>query len=295
MKKSKKSDVKNSLEQLLLKGKNAYEGNKTKTYQYILIVVAVVVVIWAVQSKFSGASSKLDAADSAYYAATQAAFSGQGIADGESLKNTSAAYKNSVVGDVLSADAGDAYLAAGQEDIVGKQNYSRGVKTADGETKTPADPTVNFTAAYEAYMIAANSSDASVRARAYYGAGVAQEFIATVTTDDAVEAAVEKAKEAYKKVVEIADSSYCALATKALANLDKGLVVEYYKSVAKKFSTLPEPTDESILSNGADELVPGEPINSNDEFKTNDDTTDETTEATDEGVVTEEAPSAEVE
>ncbi len=280
MKKAKKSDEKNSLEQLLLKGKSAYEGNKTKTYQYVLIAVAVVVVVWSVQSKlFSGASSKLDAADVTYYAATQAAFSGQGVADGESLKNAAGAYKNSVTGSVLNADAGDAYLSAGQADIVAKQNYSRGVKSTDGEVKTPADPTVNFTAAYEAFMAATSCSDSSVQARAYYGAGAAQEFMASVAGEDAVEGAIEKAKEAYKKAAEISDSPYSEIASKALANLEKGLVVDYYKSIAKKFNTMPEPSEESILSDGADELVPGAPVNNSDEFKTNDDSAETENEA----------------
>ena len=79
MKKSKKTDEKNSLETLLLKGKRAYEGNKAKTYQYLLIAVLVIVAVVAVRSKLSGASGKYNSADSAYYAATQAAFAGQGL------------------------------------------------------------------------------------------------------------------------------------------------------------------------------------------------------------------------
>lgn len=270
MKKAKKADEKNSLEQLLLKGKKAYEGNKTKTYQYILIIVAIIVVFALVRSKFMGASSKYDAADAAYYSATQTSFSGQGAADGELLKGAAASYKNTLAGDVLNADAGDAYLAAGQADVVAKQAYSRGVKSSDGEVKTPADPTVNFTAAYDAYMVAANSSDAQVRARAYYGAAVAQESLASVAADDAVEPAVEKAKEAYKKVCENESSPYYAPAVKALANLERALTVDYYKSVAKKFTTLPEPSDESILSENNDELKPGEEVKVSD-FETNDD------------------------
>ena len=272
MKKAKKVDEKNSLEALLLKGKSAYEENKTKTFQYVLIAVFIIVAIVAVRMKFNGASGKYNAADSAYYEATQAAFAGQGVADGAVLSAAAASYKNTVTGSVLNADAGDAFLGAGQQDAADREAYSRGVKSADGEAKTPADPSVNFNAAYEAYQAATSSSDPEVQARAYYGSGVAQEALATVAADDAaVEAAVEKAKEAYKKVAEVsAESPYCALAAKALANLDRDLTLDYYKSVANAFVNLPEPSDESILSENSDELNVGEGVGV-EGFDTNDD------------------------
>ena len=290
MKKAKKVDEKNSLEALLLKGKSAYEENKTKTYQYILIAVLIIVAIVAVRMKFNGASGKYNAADSAYYEATQAAFAGQGVADGSVLSAAAASYKNSVTGSVLNADAGDAFLGAGQQDAADKEAYSRGVKSADGETKTPADPSVNFNAAYEAYQAAATSSDVEVQARAYYGCGVAQEALATVAADAAaVEAAVEKAKEAYKKVAEVsADSPYCALAAKALANLERSMTLDYYKSVANAFANLPEPSEESILSESGDELNAGEEVGV-EGFDTNDDSSETEQEAPAE----EEAPAAE--
>lgn len=275
MKKSKKTDEKNSLETLLLKGKRAYEGNKAKTYQYLLIAVLVIVAFVAVRSKLSGASGKYNAADSAYYAATQAAFAGQGIVDGAVLSAAAASYKNNVAGSVLHADAGDAFLSAGQVDVAAKHAYSRGVKETDGETKVPADPSINFNAAYEAYQAAVASTDAEVRARAYYGSGVAQEALATVAADAAaVEAAVEKAKDAYKKVAEVSsDSPYCALAAKALSNLERSLTLDYYKSVANQFVNLPEPSSESILPESSGELTSGEQIGV-EGFEMNDDSSE---------------------
>lgn len=297
MKNVKKADEKNSLEQLLLRGKSAYEGNKTKTYQYILIVLAIVVVVVAVKAKFTGASGKLNDADRAYYSATQASFAGQGIADGELLKSTAVAYGDSVVASVLNADAGSAFCVAGKSDIVAKQNYSRGVKNAEGETKAPADPSVNFTLAYESYMEAALCADADVCARAYYGAGVAQENLAIVSTEDKVESSIEKAKEAYSKVLEYTDSPYYELAVKALDNLSKDLTVDYYKTVAKKFVTLPDPSDESILSDDKDELNVGESVTLSEDFATNDDSDDANdADSTTESVpVTEDSSSAVVE
>lgn len=272
MKKTKKTDEKNSLEQLLLKGKEAYDGNKSKAFQYLLLVVLVVVVIVTIHSKFSGASSKLDAADTAYYNATQASFSGVGVADGGVLANVATSYRNSVTGSILSANAGDAFLSAGQADIASKLASSRGVKSTDGETNAPADPTVNLNAAFEAYQVASNSSDSDVRARAYYGSGVVQEVIASVASDEeSVEVAIAKAKEAYAKVAEVAPNSpFCVPATKALTDLERRLTVDFYKNIAKKFSTLPEPTDESILSEKSGQLNVGEKI-SVENFGTNDD------------------------
>ena len=273
----KKVDEKNSLEQFLIKSKKTFEGNKSAAFQYILIVILAIVVVAMVRVKFfSGASGKLNAADSAYYQATLSSFSGSGVADGQTLLNAASAYKNKVTGDVLNAEAGDAFLTAGQNDVQAKRSYSRGVKTSDGENKAPADPSVNFNAAYDAYQAAAKSSDLEVRARAYYGAGVAQESLASVAASDAdVEAAIEKAKESYKKVAEASkDSPYCDLATKALQNLDRALTIEFYKSVADKFRNLPEPSDESILSGNGDELNVGEQIDVSG-FETNDDSGEE--------------------
>ncbi len=85
MKKTRKIDEKNSLEALLLKGKSAYEDNKTKTFQYILIAVLIIVAVTVVRTKFNGTSGKYNAADSAYYDATQSSFSGRGAPDGSIL------------------------------------------------------------------------------------------------------------------------------------------------------------------------------------------------------------------
>ena len=45
MKKSKKADEKNSLEQLLLRWKRYYDENKTKVLQFVLVFAVVVVVV----------------------------------------------------------------------------------------------------------------------------------------------------------------------------------------------------------------------------------------------------------
>ncbi len=173
---------------------------------------------------------------------------------------------------MLHADAGDAFLSAGQKDVADKEAYSRGVKSTDGEAKQPADPNDNFNSAYESYQAAATSTDLDVQARAYYGSGLAQEYLATVAAKDSdVESAVEKAKELYKKATEVStDSPYRALANKALANLDNSLTLDYYKSVSNAFVNLPEPSDESILSENNDELNAGEAIGV-EGFNTNDD------------------------
>ena len=48
MKKSKKADEKNSLEQLLLRWKRYYDENKTKVLQFVLVFAVVVVVVFIV-------------------------------------------------------------------------------------------------------------------------------------------------------------------------------------------------------------------------------------------------------
>ena len=265
MSKMKKSDEKNSLEQLLLKGKSAYEGNKSKALQYVLLIVLAVAVVVLIRSKFfGGPSGKMDVADQAYYSAAQDAFSGTGTG-GSALVEVANSYK----GD---ANAGDVFLNEGQGDVEGKRAASRGTKS-DAASGEP-DPVAKFSSAYEAYEKASASNDADVKARAFYGMGVAQEYLASVASDDeAVVAAIEKAKEAYKKVAEATegnDSPYRATAANALANLERDLTAAYYKSAAKNFRELPEPSDEPVLSEKGDELNVGEAVNV-EGFDTNDD------------------------
>ena len=277
MARAKKTDEKNSLEQLLLRWKKAFEENKKQAYQYILLAVLLILVVVVVRMKFNSASGKLDPADTAYYTATSPTFSGVGLPDGQMLASAAASYKNTVAGGVLNAEAGDAYLISGQSDVSAAESYSRGVKPAEGEEPVkPADPSVNFTAAFDAYQAATACSDPEVRARAFYGMGVAQELLASVAADDAaVDAALAKAKEAYAKVAEASSTSpYCGPATRALGKLDSALTVDYYKSAANAFVNLPEPSKESILSEGADSLTPGEKVDVKD-FETNDDSEEE--------------------
>lgn len=53
MKKAKKADEKNSLEQLLLRWKGSYEANKIKTRQFVLVFLCVVIVVLLSVQEFS--------------------------------------------------------------------------------------------------------------------------------------------------------------------------------------------------------------------------------------------------
>jgi len=283
MKKSKKLDEKNSLEQLLLKGKKSFEENKAKSYQFIIVLVLVVVVVAALRfGVFGGRSDKLSSADGAYYSATQNAFAGVGIPDADALVTVANAYKSSNLGASMHADAGSAFLIAGLNDLAGAKAKSRGVKPQD-ENQT-FDPKAKFKSACDEFNLAATTNNPDVQARSYYGAGVAYESVASVAADDAeVEAGVQSAKESYQKIVDMSsETPYKALAKERLVSLERPLTINYYKAIAKSFVELPNPSEtESILSEGAapgeGELKAGEsaPVEG---FETQDDAAEEKTE-----------------
>ena len=60
MKKAKKADEKNSLEQLLLRWKGSYEANKIKTRQFVLVFLCVVIVVLLFRSGVFRGSNKGD-------------------------------------------------------------------------------------------------------------------------------------------------------------------------------------------------------------------------------------------
>jgi len=283
MKKSKKADVQNSLEQLLLGWKKGFEQNKAKSVQFILVLVLVVAVVAAFRfNLFGGKVDKLSAADGAYYVATQNAFAGVGIPDAEALANVAGAYKSSNLGASMHADAGAAYLIAGLNDVAGAKAKSRGVKPQD-ENQT-FDPKSKFQSAVDEFNLASTTNNPDVRARACYGGGVALESKASVAADDAeVEACVNTAKELYQSIVDMPTATpYVALAKERLASLERPLTLDYYKAIAKSFAELPEPSDsKSILSEGAapgeGELKAGEEI-AVEGFETQDDAAEDSAE-----------------
>lgn len=282
MKKAKKADEKNSLEQLLLNWKKSFEQNKAKSVQYILVVALVVIVVAMFRFNFFGGSDKFSAADGAYYSATQNAFAGVGVPDAETLASVANAYKSSNLGAAMHADAGNAYLIAGLNDLAGAKARSRGVKSQD-ENQT-FDPKAKFQAAADEFNLASTTNNPDVQARAYYGGAVALESKASVAADDAeVEACLQSAKELYQKIGDMTSPTpYAALAKERLVSLERPLTVDYYKAIAKSFVELPEPADaESILPEGA---KPGEgELNAEEgvsveNFETEDDSAEEKTE-----------------
>lgn len=289
MKKSKKADEKNSLEQLLLRWKRYYDENKTKVLQFVLVFAVVVVVVALFRSGVFKGSNKNDVVDTTYYAATQASFAGAGAPDADAFAANASAYGATVAGGILHVDAGEAFVRRGFEDVARKQRYSAGTKLGEGEKLN--DPKASYNSAIEEFEKAAACSDPDVKARAYYGEGAAQESIASVSdNDEAVVAALDAAKACYEKVATAsATSPYASLAKKRLESLAKAATVDYYKAIAHAFVTLPDPADTPSITSGDDSLDVGSPINVDEEFKLN----EEDDSASDAAAATEESASAE--
>ncbi|MBQ5788826.1 MAG: hypothetical protein IIW01_00930 [Thermoguttaceae bacterium] len=273
------SNDKNSLEQLLIRGKDGLAQNKAKAGQFLLVFVVVVVAIYGIRALISGGDSALTVADGVRATATEPK---QLVAAAAGFKGETAA--------ALYVDAGEAYLNVGTTEIARKKANSR---AAENDPEAAAlDPSVNFVEAGKAFAAAFGIGSAELKARAAYGAGAAQEALASVAADDAaVDAAVEAAKAQYAKVAELcASSPYCKVAAERLAALDRAVAADYLKATAKKFRELPTPPEkaESILT-GDGELTPGETTNVG-EFELNAD--EPATETTEEAATeaTEEAP-----
>ena len=271
MKKSRKADEKNSLEQLLLRWKRYYDENKTKVLQFVLVFAAVVVIVALLRSGVFKGSNKNDVVDTTYYAATQASFAGVGAPDADAFAVNASAYGSTVAGGVLHVDAGEAYVRRGFEDVAKKQRYSAGTKLEEGEKLN--DPKASYASAVEEFEKATACSDADIKARAYYGEGAAQESIASVSeNDEAVVAALDAAKTCYEKVASASASSpYASLVKKRLESLANPATVDYYKAIAHAFVTLPDPADTPSITTGDDSLEVGAPVDVNEEFNLNED------------------------
>lgn len=271
MNKAKMTDEKNSLEQLLLRGKESYDQNKAKTLQFVLLFVLVVVVVMMIRSGVFRGADKGDMVDSAYYAATQASFAGVGAPDGASLAATAAAYNKSKSAATLHAEAGEAFVRCGLSDVARKQRYSAGSKLQEGETLV--DPKDNLNAAVSEFEAVAASKNADLSARALYGCGIAYEVLASVAeNDDQVVANLNEAKARYEQVASVAaNSPYAPLAAERLASVAKDQTVAYYKTVAHAFVTLPDPTTVPSITSGDDSLEAGSALNVGEEFKLNED------------------------
>ncbi len=245
------SNDKNSLEQLLIRGKDGLAQNKAKACQFILVFVVVLLAIWVVRAKMTGADSALTAADGIRATAT----------DPKQLVDAAASFKGETAA-ALYVDAGEAYLNVGMNEIARKKANSRAAE--NDPTAAALDPSVNFAEAVKAFDAAFGLGSTDLKARAAFGAGSAQEALASVAADDAaVDAAVEAAKAQYAKVAEVSASSpYCEAAAERLAALERAVAADYLKSAAKKFRELPTPPEkaESILT-GDGELTPGETTN----------------------------------
>ena len=276
MKKNKKTDERNSLEQLLIQGKAWYEANSAKTMQFVLVFLLVVLVVWIIRSGVFSSSGKGVMADRAYYNATDAAIV-TGAPDARALKATADAYRSAKTGAVLYAETGDAFLRCGLRDVQNKRRYSAGATLAKDEK--PGDPQENFNAAIEAYNQAAASRDAVVVARANYGAGLAFEQLAAVAaSDEDCVARLTDAIERYTKAAVSDDENdpYAKMAKSKVETLSKESTVAYYKSVAHKFVTLPDPATTPSIRTGDDSLEPGSGANVGSDFDVNDDEAPET-------------------
>jgi len=245
------SNDKNSLEQLLIRGKDNLAQNKAKAVQFLLVFVVVLGAIWAFRALATGGSAELTKADA--------------VRNSAQTPQELVAQASDFVGETaaaLYADAGEAFLSQGQNEIARKKANSR---AAENDPEAAAlDPSVNFGEAVKAFDAAFGLGSAELKARAAFGAGAAQEALASVAADDAsVAAAVEAAKAQYAKVAEVcASSPYCESAAARLAALDRAVAVDYLKATAKTFRELPTPPEkaESILT-GDGELTPGETAN----------------------------------
>ncbi|MBR4832964.1 MAG: hypothetical protein IKU86_01350 [Thermoguttaceae bacterium] len=175
------SNDKNSLEQLLIRGKDGLAQNKAKTLQFVGVFVVVLLAIWVVRSGVLSGDSALTAADAVRATATEPK---DLVAVAENFVGETAA--------ALYADAGEAYLNAGLGEIARKKANSVAAKN-DPEAAA-LDPSVNFNEAIKAFGAAFGIGSADLKARAAFGAGSAQEALASVAADDAaVDAAVEAA------------------------------------------------------------------------------------------------------
>ena len=245
------SNDKNSLEQLLIRGKDGLAQNKAKAGQFLLVFVVVLLAIWVIRAKMTGGDSTLTAADAVRATATEP----------KQLADAAATFKGETAA-ALYVDAGEAYLNLGATEIARKKANSRAAE--NDPVAAALDPSVNFNEAVKAFDAAFGIGSADLKARAAFGAGSAQEALASVAADDAaVAAAVEAAKAQYAKVAEAcASSPYCAVAAERLAALDRAVAADYLKAAAKKFRELPTPPEkaESILPSDG-ELTPGETTN----------------------------------
>ncbi|MDO5308035.1 MAG: hypothetical protein Q4G03_00860 [Planctomycetia bacterium] len=270
-----KIEERNSLEQLLLRWQKSFENNKAKTYQLVAVVALVVLVVLVVRSGVFRGTNELNAVDAAYYSATLGSVVG-GITDAEQLATIAQATKNPAEASAMKLTAGEAYLRAATQDIASAKAYSRGA-SSDNKEK-PADPSVNFQLAVELFEAVSNAQNPLLKARANYDLGLAQEGLASVAAnDEAVVAALDVAKERYSVASEIANTPYQRPAQTNLVNLQRKLTVDYYKSVANSFRTLPDPADAESILTGETELNVGEPLNVG-EFDTADDDVTEATE-----------------
>ena len=262
------SNDKNSLEQLLIRGKDGLAQNKAKAFQFIFVFVVVFVAIWGARSFFSGVNSELTDADAARASAQTP----------QDLVDAAANFKGDTAA-ALYLDAGEMFLAQGQEEIMRKKANSR---AAENDPEAAAlNPSVAFNEAAKAFETAFGLGSADLKARAAFGVGSAQEALASVAADDAaVDAALEAAKAQYAKVAEVcAKSPYCESAAARLAALNRAVAADYWKTTAKAFRELPTPPEkaESILP-GDGELTPGQTTDVG-EFGLNDDETPATEEA----------------
>ncbi|MBQ9800878.1 MAG: hypothetical protein IJO40_13210, partial [Thermoguttaceae bacterium] len=100
------SNDKNSLEQLLIRGKDNLAQNKAKAVQFLLVFVVVLLAIWAIRAKMNGSDSALTAADRARATATEP----------KQLADAAATFKGETAA-ALYVDAGEAYLNLGLNEI----------------------------------------------------------------------------------------------------------------------------------------------------------------------------------
>ncbi|MGI6400895.1 MAG: tetratricopeptide repeat protein [Thermoguttaceae bacterium] len=272
MKKSKRADERNSLEQLLLRWKRKYDENRTKTLQVVLVFLLVVVVVLLFRSGIFGGADKNDVADNAYFAATQSSFAGVSAPDADAFAAVASSYENTPTGALLHINAGEAFVRRGLADVTRKQRYSAGTKLEEGEML--GDPAQSYSAAIEEFEKAlSSSSDADVKARALYGQGVAHESLASVADNDqSVVEALNAAKACYEKVLEVSPQSpYVPLAKEYLGRLDSEHTVEYYKATAHAFVTLPDPAETPSITSGDDSLEAGSMFDLGEEFDLQDD------------------------
>ena len=260
MKKAKRTDERNSLEQLLIRWREYYNENKSRVSLFVLVIILACVAVWLARSLSLG-SSKDVMADSAYYSVVDDVSS----APAETFKQT------------LYAETGDAYARVARNAIATRRLYSAGrVKE-----KPANDPSAAFAEAIAAYQEAATSKDLVVKSRALYNLGVVYEDVASIANDADVVTNINSAKENFQKVVELGgDNPYIALAQERANRLAKNATVEYYKTVAKVYRELPDPAEtESIVSENKNELDPAKPVTTGDEFGLNDDSEEENAEA----------------